>query len=261
MQAHVSTLDAFGRERLERAHVLREADRCHHHAELGRRSHVEDLAHDPNGRVHAGAATDDADRHRELDAAVETPVLAPPTGERGVAPVTGGEGVRARFDAAPVVARCDRDGVDAVHDALVVSRSAIRIDGREAVRLHYALGDLCAGVAATRQVHLRDLAGGTRAAAIGEVREDAQVHASPRELLDARRDTLGHRVDRVGAHRFATVDDQMKDDHRIGIVEAPHLDLERAAASSLHVRVHRVGLRQDLVARREKRRDGPGAIR
>src|SRR5581483_7348372 len=73
-----------------------------------------------------------------LDRSLERAVGArAPGGERAVAAVRaarGGERVRARLDAAPVVAGGDGDGVDAVHDALVVRRRAVRIELGEARR-------------------------------------------------------------------------------------------------------------------------------
>ena len=61
-------------------------------------------------------------------------VLGAPDGERAVAPVGGGERVRARLDAAPVVAGRDHHRVDAVHDPLVVGGGAVGIVLGEARR-------------------------------------------------------------------------------------------------------------------------------
>src|SRR5690606_18907897 len=78
--------------------------------------------------VNAQRAADRPEGERDLQLANERAVVAPPPRAQGlVATVARGEGVRARLDGAPVVARGDHDRVDAVHDALVVRRGAVGI--------------------------------------------------------------------------------------------------------------------------------------
>ena len=132
VQRHVALLDAFGRERADRGEVLREPHGGHDLRELGRGLDAEQAQVQRHGRVRFDRRADDADLDRQLDAAAEIACfVGPPIGQRRVAAAARGVRVRAGFDGAPVVAGRDRDGIDAVHDALVVRRGAIRIDGRE----------------------------------------------------------------------------------------------------------------------------------
>jgi len=71
------------------------------------------------------------------------------------------------------------------------------------------------------------------------------------ERLKPRRDRLGHRVDRVGAHRVTAVNQQVRDDHRPrGRVEHPDFNAATAAAELHQHRVLLVGERDNFVGRR-----------
>ena len=135
VQRHVTLLDAFGRERADRGEVLREADGRHDLRELRGRVDAEQAQIQRHRRIRLDRRTDDADLDRHLDAAAQVAFLVgPPVRQRRVAAAARGIGVRAGLDRAPVVAGRDRDRVDAVHDAFVVRRGAVRIDGRELAR-------------------------------------------------------------------------------------------------------------------------------
>ena len=99
----------------------------------------------------------------------------------------------------PVVAGGHDYGVNAVHDALVVRRGAVRIDGCERVGFDDALSHQFAGVRFRRQRGGRDDAACPRQPPIGQIREDAQVDPAARELLNQRRQRLACGVDHIGA--------------------------------------------------------------
>ena len=127
MQRHVAALDAVGGERAQRGEVggqARAADDRRQRLGVG---DAEQALGEARARVRVQRAADGADRHRHLEAADEVVAVGAPDRERPVAPVGGGERVRARLDAAPVVAGRDHDRVDAVHDPLVVGGGAVGI--------------------------------------------------------------------------------------------------------------------------------------
>jgi len=117
--------------------------------------------------------------------------------------------VGAGFDGAPVVARGNHDRIHAVHDALVVRRSAIRIDRGKRPRLNDAVSHALTGEVTERE--LFDTNGAARAShtPIGEVRKNAQVHAPAGDLFDRRRQGFASRVNGVRAHCVARVVDQV----------------------------------------------------
>ena len=171
------------------------------------------------------------------------PVLDPPGGERAVAAGAAGVGVRPRLDRAPVVAGGDREGVDAVHDPLVVGGRAVRVGGGELVGVEHPLGHLRAVHAVARERRERDAHRGARQAPVGQVGEDAETRRTARDLLDHRRERLDQRVDGVGAHRVAGVEEEMHDDHGLTARAAhqPHLDVARAGAAPAEARRQLLG--------------------
>ena len=253
VQSHVTALDSLGGERAERAQVLCEANGRRHRRELGRGRDVGDLRAGLHHRVHAVDTADGADCHGQRHPADQVSVLGAPRRERGVASVARGPCVGARLDGAEVLAERDEHGVDAVHHAFVVRAGAIRVALREDGGLLDALGQLFTAREALSIERLVGHAADDRdRPSIGEVGQDAQAHAPARELADARREALAHRVDRVGAHRVAHVDDQMQDEHvaaRVLVVHAaepPHLDREGAAARAYQRGVPAIGALQQL---------------
>ena len=71
----------------------------------------------------------------------------------------------------------------------------------------------------------------------------------PRDRRDPRRERLGHRVDRVRAHRVADVDQQVQHDVRAaGTIDHAHLDVLRPAAEPDQNGVLLVGQLEQLVA-------------
>src|SRR5207302_1596415 len=80
-------------------------------------------------------AADRPERERQLDPARQEPVGDRPLRERLVPAASTRERVRPGLECAPVLTRRNGHRVDAVHDALIVGRRAIRVRAREARRL------------------------------------------------------------------------------------------------------------------------------
>ena len=252
VQRHVALLDAFGRERADRREVLRETHGGHDLPELGRGLDAEQAQIQRHGRVRLDRRTDDAHLDRQLDAAAEIAgLVGPPVRQRRIAAAARRVSVRAGLDGAPVVARRDGDGIDAVHDAFVVRGGAIRIDGRELGGDDDAVARLlaaCSRLPASCSTGILQLRAHERA--VGEVRQDAQEHLAARDRLDERRDALAHAVDEIRAHRVARVDEQVHDEHLLGARRQrmdEQLDVAGAAAARHHVRVQAVGEVDDLL--------------
>ena len=138
----------------------------------------------------------------------------------------------AALNCAPVVACSDRHGINTVHDALVVSRSAelIRIRKRPRVKncvdlsqrkaiLKHAMKKerkktyhlLARQASREAQQVLLPYSACLKRAQHSEVGEDAKADLAACKLLDAGRNALGHAVDTVGAHRVAHIHDEMHD--------------------------------------------------
>src|SRR3989449_13770 len=137
-----------------------------------------------------------------------------PRGQGPIAPgLPCGICVGAGLDRPPVVPSRNDDRVDPVHDALVMRRTAERIRIRERVGLEDSFDDVLARDVLGPDGVLREHRPGARESPNREIRNDPQVDATARPLLDVRGDRLRHRVHRVGAHRVAAVDDEVGDDH------------------------------------------------
>src|SRR5207302_3689062 len=111
----------------QRREVLPQADRRHHAGQLARRPYAEQPETEPRPPVQLEVPADGADRERQLRPSDQLVALDLPAAERSVATGARGMGVRARLEAAPVLAGGERDRVDAVHEALVVGRGAVRV--------------------------------------------------------------------------------------------------------------------------------------
>src|SRR2546426_959684 len=95
-----------------------------------------------------------------------------------------------------------------------------------------------------------------------EVRDDPEVNAAARPLLDVRGDRLRHRVHGVRPHRVAAVDDQVGDHHMSPLrIHDPDLDVPRAAADLHEHRILLVRDREDLVSVVEDRHPRSVGIR
>ena len=126
--------------------------------------------------------------------------------------VPGGVGVRPGLDGAPVVARGDGDGVNAVHHALVVGGGAVGIGPSEPPSGGDAFSDLSAGSPFGVEVLRAQAHPGAGEAAVGEVREDPQAHTLAGDRLHQRRQTLHQGVDHVRAHGVDTVEVHVEHD-------------------------------------------------
>jgi hypothetical protein len=176
MQCHVPLLDAFGGQRTKRAHVLRQTDGNGDFRQLLRTLHAKYLQGRSRSGMGLGGTADEAERHRHLNGADEIALAIDfPIGERGVAAGARGPDMGAGLDGAPVIAGGDHHGIDTVHDALVVGRSAVGIDDRKRTGLDDAAGDPLAIIFLGLQ-RLRRHAPGAGDAQIGIVRQNAQTH-------------------------------------------------------------------------------------
>ncbi len=221
-------------------------------ARLLRVGDAEDAERQPRRRVDAERPADGAEGHRQLEAALEVVASAAPDGQGRVAPRAGRERVGACLDGAPVVAGRDHDGVDAVHDALVVRGRAVRIELREARRVDDAVDDVrrrsMASVART-EAGTRHV---TRTQRWSQRFERMRSPTRPPAMAARRSATrLGDGVDEVGPHRVVAVDDDV-DDEDVGR-EDPRLDLARAATARDEAGDGRVGEREQLRRRGDAR--------
>src|SRR5947199_70246 len=233
MERHVPALNAFGRQRSEGREVLRQPDRGDHLREFLRRLHPEEPYIRLRGRMDRGGAADQADRHRQFDCPDEISVAVFLPRREGAVPaglprrISVGPGL----DGPPVVPGRHDDRVDAVHDALVVGRAPERVAVRERVRLEDALDDVLSRDVLGPDRIFREHGPGADETPHREVRDDPEVDAAARPLLDVRRDRLRHRVHGVRPHRVAAVDNQVGDHHVSPLrVHDPDLDVLRAAA-------------------------------
>ena len=133
VERHVAALDALGRERAQRGEVGREAGGAGERGEpIGVRATPasSSASRAPGWTCSAPPTVPTASGMHEL--AVEAAVALAPDRRAGGSAVARGVRVGAGLDRAPVLAGRDEHGVDAVHDALVVGRGAVRIELGEA---------------------------------------------------------------------------------------------------------------------------------
>src|SRR3989454_10925915 len=121
-----------------------------------------------------GRPADKPDRERELDRPDQVPRRVPlPGRERTVsATLPGRIRMGPCLDGPEVVARRDDDGVDPVHDALVMGGTAERIRVRECERLKNSLDDLLTGDVVRLDRVLREYGTCSRETLHREVRDD-----------------------------------------------------------------------------------------
>ena len=129
--------------------------------------------------------------------------------ERPVLPIETRIGVRAGFDRSPVVAGRNRDGIDTVHDALVVGGRPIRIRSSNIARHDDGITDGSSVEVVNGQLlgPVGDTRGRQRA--VGEIGKDAHRDRAAADLGDVRRDRLADRVDQVCTHRVAGIHEQV----------------------------------------------------
>src|SRR2546421_9279580 len=264
MERHVPALNAFGRQRSEGPEVLRQADGGDHLREFLRRLHPEEADIRLRGRMDRGGAADQADRHREFDRPDEISVAVFLPRRQGAVPTGLPRRVRVGtgLDGPPVVPGRHDDRVDAVHDALVVRGAPERIRIRERVRLQDALDDVLSEDVLGPDGLFREDGSRADEASHRQVRNDPQVDAAARPLLDVRRDRLRHCVHGVRPHRVAAVDDQVGNHHVSPFrIHDAHLDVLRAAPDLHEHRILLVRERQDLVSVVEDRHPPPVRVR
>ena len=149
--------------------------------------------------------------------------------------------MRPGLDGAPVLAAGQGHGVDTVHDALVVGRSPVGVQGSEQMGLDDAAHDLLTGIVAKAQQMGRDGAHGPRQAPVGQVGEDTKVYPPAADLFDQGRQRLDSRVERVGPHGIAGIVQQVEDEHRPQgrLGQDPHLHV---AGPAVEREDHGIGL-------------------
>ena len=159
VQRHVALLDAFRGQRAERRKVLGKPDGRHDFSQLHGGFHTQQPHVQRRGRIGLQRSADGAHLDRHLDAAAEVAFLiGPPLRERRVAVPASRIGVGTGFNGTPVVARSDGDGIDAVHDPLVVGGRPVRIHRRKVRRDNNSVANLFAGVVVASQCRVRNRA-------------------------------------------------------------------------------------------------------
>src|SRR5256884_198096 len=203
MERHVPALNAFGRQRSEGREVLRQPDRGDHLREFLRRLHPEEPDIRLRGRMDRAGAADQADRHRQFNCPDEISVAVFLPRREGAVPPGLPRRVRVGpgLDGSPVVPGRHDDRVDAVHDALVVGRAPERVGVRERVRLEDSLDDVLSRDVLGPDGVFREHGPRADETPHREVRDDPEVNAAARPLLDVRGDRLRHRVRRVRGGR------------------------------------------------------------
>ena len=210
----MAALDAVGDQGAESGEVLSQTDRRHHFGEFARRLHLGQTQVHGHRGVGLERAADDADPNGELDLAGQRTVLGlGPSRQRGVVGTARRIGVGPGFHRPPVVAGRESDGVDAVHDALVVGRRSVGVDGRELAGDDDAVAHLLAVVAVVAEVLDRDLHLGSHQRAIGQIRQNPEEDLAAGDTLDERSDAFAHGVDQIGAHGVAGVDQKVDHHH------------------------------------------------
>ena len=151
-----------------------------------------------------------ADLERDADFSDElTGTAHAPARQRPVAAVARCVGVCAGLYRAPVVAGGDRDGIDAVHDALVVCRGSVGIRGRDIARRDDSIPHRCTVAAGGGQLFGRVADPGRNDRAIGQVRQDAHGRAAAADRGDARRNRFADSVDQVRTHGVPRLHEQV----------------------------------------------------
>src|SRR3989475_5531833 len=264
MERHVPALHAFGRQRSEGPEVLRQPDRGDHLREFLRRLPPEERDIRFRGRMDRGGAADQAARLRQSDRPDEISEALFLHDREGAVPaglprrISVGPGL----DGPPVVPGRHDDRVDAVHNALVVGRAPERVGVRERVRLEDSLDDVLSRDVLGPDGLFREHGPRADETPHREVRDDPEIDAAARPLLDVRRDRLRHRVDGVRPHRVAAIDDQVGDHHVSPLrIHDPDLDVLRAAAELHEHRILLVRDREDFVSVVEDRHPRPVGIR
>src|SRR5690606_18500765 len=121
----------------------------------------------------------------------------------------------------------------AVHDALVMSRGAVRVCSSEFV----GADDAVAYVLTANGVRL-PYAAGSREPAVRQIRQNAQIDATTRPLGDMRSQRFGHGIDGVRPHGVASVHDQVGNHHgAAGGTYDPDFQFAEASAQAHQHRV------------------------
>ncbi len=139
----------------------------------------------------------------------------------------------AGFDSAPVVAGGDGKCVDAVHDALVMGCCTIRVNRCDIVRRNDAISN-CIGCKTSRLeivgciAHRRP---GQRP--VSEVGQDAQLDIAAAQLGNRGRHCFAQRIDEIGSHGIAGIDEKMHGDDLAAVTERQFssLDVPNAATA------------------------------
>jgi hypothetical protein len=171
--------------------------------------------------------------------------------------------MRRRFDGAPVVARREGNGINAIHDALVVRSGAIRIDAGEFIREDDAVTHFLARITLAGQILGRDHAARAHHGAVGEVGKNAQEDTAAGHRFHQRGNAFAHGVDQIGAHCVARVDQQVHHQHvaAFGASMHVHFQILRATTTGHHLRMQTVGEIEQLVLTLQQRRLGVRQMR
>jgi hypothetical protein len=136
----------------------------------------------------------------------------------------------ASLDGSPVIARGHGDGVDAVHDALVVGRGTIRIELRESAGSDDSIDDVLSRQAARLEGIAWDPTRDANATLVAQVRKNPQSHAQFGDGAETARNRLGHTVHEVRSHGVPTIHGDVHD-HDV-VRQHANLDVPRSPAAS-----------------------------
>ena len=246
----MSTLYAFGRQRPQRAEVLRQAHGHGNFCQLLGGFHAKDAQRQLGQRMGFRCAAHQAHGHGHFQS---TDQIARrvffPGGQGAVMTIAAGIGVGARLDRSPVIARGNDQRVDPVHDAFVVCGGAVRVNHRKIVSIQNAFNHVLALERSGGQ-QLRGHADlGPRQTQVGEVGQNPQAHLAAGDFLHQRRDSFGHGIHGVGTHRIAHIDNQVGYQHRPAraLGKGMHLNIAATATEPVQQLILAVGQLDDFV--------------
>ena len=250
VEFHVAGLNPARYQSAQSGKVLCKPDCDHELGQFMRALRANQCQTEFGRRVVTERAADRANLERQREFADERTVAADvPSRQRSVATVRGCECMCARLKRTPIVTGRNGKRINAIHDALVVCRCAVRVDQRDVICSH----DSVAYLLRHRETCARCVQG-----TIGEIREDAQRDFSIAQRLDTGRNGFAYRVDEVGTHCIAGIDDDVHGNERRSVWqgEQASLNVADAAATIDQPRMNAIGEFEQRVLRVLERHNG-----
>mmetsp|Transcript_32848 Transcript_32848/g.75117 ORF Transcript_32848/g.75117 Transcript_32848/m.75117 type:complete len:383 (+) Transcript_32848:1077-2225(+) len=213
MHGHVPALNPTISHCLEGTEVLGQSNGSDNLRELTRRHHAHHVKIRLGSGMQRKRATDDAQCKRKLDATVKLTIRDPPARQRAVMAVPSSVCVSSSLDRAPVVTGRQHNGVNAVHNSLVVRCRASRAGVSKLVALHDALRDTRALASNVRKVLHRNGDLCASKSAIRQICQDAETSCCTRKRFGIWGESFGNRVHHVGTHRVTAVEVELQAKH------------------------------------------------